>query len=163
MQARTGTQADKQSFDGAEEVRSFDRGRLEIVNVGGHPIGRATFEPGWQWSKSVKPIAQTDLCEAEHLGYFISGRMRVKMADGSETEYGPGDAMHLPPGHDAWIVGSEPCVVVDFVGFQNYAKKRPARRPGRRMQAPGRFRGLSFHPGHPVLHPEPGTVHINEY
>jgi len=113
----------QRSFDTADEVRTFDKGKVEVVTVGGHTIGRATFQPGWRWSESVKPIAQTELCEAEHLGYVISGRMHVRMKDGTETEFGPGDAMYLEPQHDAWIVGKSPCVVVDFMGIANYAKR----------------------------------------
>jgi mannose-6-phosphate isomerase-like protein (cupin superfamily) len=89
----------------------------------GGPIGRATFQPGWQWSKHVKPIAKTDSCEAAHMGYFISGRMKIVMDDGEEMEFGPGDFMVAPPGHDAWIVGDEPCVVIDWQGFADYAKQ----------------------------------------
>jgi quercetin dioxygenase-like cupin family protein len=70
----------------------------------------------------VKPIAGTDLCEAPHLGYFVSGRMKAVMDDGQELEFGPGDVMWLPPGHDAWILGDEPCVIVDFGGYESYAK-----------------------------------------
>ncbi|HET7815111.1 MAG TPA: cupin domain-containing protein [Candidatus Baltobacteraceae bacterium] len=103
-------------------MRHFTKGRLEVVTVAGHTIGKGTFEPGWTWSTSVKPIAQTDLCEAEHLGCIVSGKMHVKMRDGTETDFVEGDALHLEPGHDAWVVGSEPCVMYDFVGFKEYAK-----------------------------------------
>ncbi len=123
MQSTTGTIFGKKSFDAADEVRTFAHGHLDVVTVSGHTIGRATFEPGWKWSESIKPIAQTDLCETEHLGCVTSGRMRVRMQDGTETEYGPGDAMYLTPGHDAWVVGTEPCVAYDFIGFKDYAKK----------------------------------------
>lgn len=122
MATTTGTLLGRKSFDAADEVRSFDKGRLEIVTVSGHTIGRATFEPGWRWSESVKPIAQTELCEAQHLGYVVNGRMHVVTKDGSETEYGPGDAMYLEPGHDAWVVGNAPCMVIDFIGFADYAR-----------------------------------------
>lgn len=87
-------------------------------------MGRATFEPGWKWSECVKPIAQTESCQAAHLGYVESGKMIVVMDDGKKLEFGPGDAMSLPPGHDAWVVGSDKCIVVDFVGFENYAKPK---------------------------------------
>ena len=123
MQRTSGTQMSKKSFNAADEVRSFAHGHLDVVDVGGHSVGRATFEPGWRWAESVKPIVGTELCEVEHLGCVVSGRMRVKTREGTELEFGPGDAMYLQPGHDAWIVGDEPCVVFDFVGFKNYAKK----------------------------------------
>ena len=113
------------SFDTPEEVRPFEQnsGRLELVNLAGGPVGRATFEPGWQWSKHVKPIAGTDSCQAAHMGYVISGRMKVVMDDGQEAEFVPGDFMVCPPGHDAWIVGDDACVVIDWQGLADYAKR----------------------------------------
>lgn len=110
------------SFDSPDEVREFPRGRAEIVKVGGAEIGRLTFEPGWRWSNDVKPIAGTDLCEAPHMQYHLSGRVHVRMADGTEFEAGPGDVTSLPQGHDAWVVGDEPVVVVDWYGASNYAR-----------------------------------------
>jgi len=114
----------KKSLDHAEEVRAFadNKGRLELVDLANGGVGRATFEPGWQWSKHVKPIAKTDSCQSAHLGYYVSGRMKVVMDDGQEEEFGPGDYAVIPPGHDAWIVGDEPCVVIDWQGFADYAK-----------------------------------------
>ena len=112
------------SFDSPDEVREFEgRGRADVVNVGGRAVGRGTFEPGWRWSENVKPIAQTDSCEVSHLGYCVSGRMRVTMDDGSAGECGPGDVVAIPPGHDAEVVGDEPCVLVDFGEFGDYAKR----------------------------------------
>ncbi len=116
--------AEQKTFNKPDETRAFQKGRLEIVNIGGTMIGRATFEPGWKWSECVKPIAQTASCQAPHLGYTVSGRMKVVMDDGKEMDLAPGDAFSIPPGHDAWIVGNEPCVVVDFVGFKDYAKPK---------------------------------------
>jgi EutQ-like cupin domain len=115
--------AECKSFASPDETRPFPKGKVELVNIGDASIGRGTFEPGWKWSECIKPIAQTDSCQAPHLGYIISGRMHVVMDDGTELEYGPGDAMLLPPGHDAWTVGNEACVAVDFSGFENYAKR----------------------------------------
>ncbi len=114
----------RKSLDEPEESRPFadDMGKLELVNADAGAVGRATFEPGWQWSKHVKPIAKTESCQAAHTGYFISGRMKVLMDDGEEMEFGPGDLMVCPPGHDAWIVGGETCVVIDWQGFADYAK-----------------------------------------
>jgi hypothetical protein len=116
--------AGRKSFASPDETRVFPKGKLEIVQVGGTSMGRASFQPGWKWSECVKPIAQTGSCMAPHVGYVISGRMAAVMDDGERFEFGPGDAMSLPPGHDAWIVGSERCVIVDFVGYENYAKPR---------------------------------------
>ncbi len=96
---------------------------MEVVTVGGHTIGRATFSPGWRWSQSVKPIANTELCESEHVCYVISGRMGVLMKDGTQAEFGPGDAMYVRPQHDAWVIGQTPCVLIDFLGVANYAKR----------------------------------------
>jgi len=115
----------RMSLDAPEETRPFEdgKGRVELVNLGSGPVGRATFEPGWQWSKHVKPIAKTERCQAAHVGYYVSGRMKVVMDDGEEIEYGPGDFAVIPPGHDAWIVGDEACVVIDWQGFADYAKR----------------------------------------
>ncbi len=113
----------RKSFDSPEETRQFGAGHIELVNVDAGAVGRATFEPGWKWSTHVKPIAGTDSCQAAHAGYCISGRMKVVMDDGEEAEFGPGDLMICPPGHDAWIVGDEACVMVDWQGMADYAKK----------------------------------------
>lgn len=115
----------RKNLSSPEETRLFDdgKGKLELVNLEAGGVGRATFEPGWQWSKHVKPIAGTDSCQAAHTGYFISGRMKVVMDDGEEAEFGPGDFSVIPPGHDAWIVGDQPCVVIDWQGFTDYAKR----------------------------------------
>ncbi|MBM9503476.1 cupin domain-containing protein [Actinacidiphila acididurans] len=115
----------RKSFGSPEEVRPFegDTGELALVNLEAGPVGRATFQPGWKWSQHVKPIAGTDSCEAGHIVYFISGRMKIVMDDGEETEYGPGDFGIIPPGHDAWIVGDEPCVLIDWQGMADYAKR----------------------------------------
>ncbi len=100
----------RKSLDSPEETRPFedDMGKLELVNVTSGAVGRATFQPGWQWSKHVKPIAKTNSCQAAHMGYVISGRMKIVMDDGEDMEFGPGDLMICPPGHDAWILGDEP-------------------------------------------------------
>src|SRR5688500_11178570 len=115
-------QMQKRNMAEAEEVRSFDKGSLELVKMGGVTFGRATLQPGWKWSTCVKPIAKTESCQAPHLQYQISGRMHVVMDDGSEMEFGPGDVAQLPPGHDAWVLGDEPVVVIDITGMGDYAK-----------------------------------------
>lgn len=108
-----------------EETRPFeDKGQMDVVKVGGVTAGRGTFEPGWRWSTHVKPIAGTDWCQSPHTGYAVSGRMRIRMQDGTEEEIRPGDAFVIPPGHDAWVVGSEACVLLDFSGVEMYAKRR---------------------------------------
>ena len=114
---------ESQNFDTPDETREFDKGRLAVITLGDATVGRATFEPGWRWSECVKPIAGTDSCQAAHLGYVESGRMHVVMDDGTEADAGPGDLVNIAPGHDAWIVGDGPCVVIDFEGASNYAKQ----------------------------------------
>ena len=115
---------ERKSLDTPDETRLFKdgMGQAEIVTVGKTILGRDTFQPGWVWSEHVKPIAGTDSCQAEDTGCVLQGRMVVKMDDGSEVEYGPGDAFYMPPGHDAWIVGDKPCVLIDVTGFGQYAK-----------------------------------------
>ncbi len=112
------------TFGSPDEVREFTRGRAEIVSMGGSPIGRLILEPGWRWSNDVKPIAQTDSCEAPHFQYHVSGRLAIRMDDGTEFLAGPGDLTSLPSGHDAWVVGDEPVVVVDFYGASDYARAK---------------------------------------
>lgn len=111
-------------FNTPEEVRNFDKGKLELVNVDGVLVGRARFEPGWRWSECVKPIAKTSSCMAGHFGYQLSGTLVTKMDDGTETISRAGDVLMIPPGHDAWVVGDEAVVVVDFQGFGHYAEKK---------------------------------------
>jgi quercetin dioxygenase-like cupin family protein len=117
---------ERKSFNAPEETRPFkdNKGKMDVVTVGDHTIGRGVFEPGWRWSEHVKPIAGTPSCQATHAAYVLEGRMAVRMDDGSEIEYGPGDVMYVPAGHDAWIVGDKPCVLVDFTGVPTYAKPR---------------------------------------
>jgi hypothetical protein len=110
------------SLNSPEETRKFDKGKLELVKINGATVGRATLQPGWRWSKSVKPIAKTESCEAPHFQYHLSGTLRVRMDDGTEKEIKAGDVSLLPTGHDAWVVGDEPVVVVDFQGMVDYAK-----------------------------------------
>jgi mannose-6-phosphate isomerase-like protein (cupin superfamily) len=113
----------KKNLGTPDETRAFPNGKLDVVKVGALVFGKATFEPGWKWSECVKPIAGTASCMVHHNGYIVSGRMHIKMDDGTETELGPGDVFVCPPGHDAWIVSKEPCVAYDFSGAETYAKK----------------------------------------
>ena len=112
----------KKNTNQPDETRRFDKGRIDVTNVGDTSIGRAVMEPGWKWSTSVKPIVKTDSCQINHTMYVISGKMHVRMDDGSEQEFGPGDTGIVPPGHDAWVVGNETFVGVDFTGAKSYAK-----------------------------------------
>ena len=113
----------RKSFDSPDEVRLFPRGRVDLIKVGEVTLGRATLDPGWKWSTSVQPIANTKSCEASHFQYHAAGVLKVVMDDGSELECRPGDVSLLPPGHDAWVVGDEPVVLIDFQGMADYAKK----------------------------------------
>jgi len=113
---------ERKTFDAPEETRTVDKARIDVVKLGDVTAMRARFEPGWRWSESVKPVAGTDSCQVAHLMYVVSGRMGVRMDDGAEVEFGPGDVGTIPPGHDAWIVGREPFVGVDFQGGEGYAK-----------------------------------------
>lgn len=119
-------QAECRDFRQPDDVREFPRGRLELVRIGGATVGRAVFQPGWQWSTSVQPIARTRSCEAPHLQYHVSGVLRIRMDDGTEFDCRAGDVSSLPPGHDAWVVGDEPAVVVDFQGMIDYARASQA-------------------------------------
>ena len=114
--------AELKSFEKPDEVREFPNGRLELIKVGGATVGRAIFEPGWKWSKSLQPMMNTKSCEAPHFQYHVSGVLKVLMDDGVELECKPGEVSLLPSGHDAWVVGDEPAVVVDFQGMIDYAK-----------------------------------------
>lgn len=105
-----------------DEIRKFEKGKVELVKIGDRTVGRSMFEPGWKWSTHVKPVVKTDLCQAPHFQYQISGTMHVVMADGTEMDIKAGDLMLVPPGHDAWVVGNEPAVGIDFQGMENYAK-----------------------------------------
>lgn len=116
------TQMVKKNFDAPDETRPIAKGKVDIVNFGDLQPMRTTFEPGWRWSESIKPIVKTDSCQIQHLTYVISGRLAVRMDDGSEIEFGPGDVGMIPPGHDAWVVGNEPVVGIDFRGGAIYAK-----------------------------------------
>lgn len=124
MKTRTLTaeKAETRNFAKPDEVREFPKGRLELVTIGNATIGRGIFEPGWKWSESVQPLAKTHSCEAPHFQYHVSGTLMVKMDDGSLLECKPGDVSVLPMGHDAWVVGNEPAIVVDFQGMLDYAK-----------------------------------------
>ncbi len=110
------------SFDTPDETRRFDKGKLDLVTVGGKTIGRAVMQSGWKWSDSVRPLVNTESCEAPHFQYHVSGKLKVVMDDGTERILKPGDISLVPTGHNAWVVGNEPVVVIDFQGMVEYAK-----------------------------------------
>ena len=109
-------------FDQPEETRTFDNGRVDLVEIAGSNVGKATFEPGWKWSEAVKPIAKTDSCQVAHVGYAISGQIHVVMDDGMEFDIKAGDAYEIAPGHDAWVVGDEQYTGIEFESLADYAK-----------------------------------------
>jgi hypothetical protein len=111
------------TFTRPDEVRDFPKGKAEILNVGGSEVGRLIFQPGWRWSEDVKSLAGTSSCEAPHFQYHVAGKLAIRMDDGTEFVAGPGDITSLPKGHDAWVVGDEPVVVVDWFGASDYAKR----------------------------------------
>ena len=119
-----GNKAILKNFDQPDEVREFPKGKVELLNINGAMIGRATFQPGWKWSESVQPLVKTASCEAPHFQYHVSGILMVRMDDGTVLECKPGDISMLPMGHDAWVKGNEPAVVVDFQGMVDYANHK---------------------------------------
>jgi class 3 adenylate cyclase len=119
------TRLQRRRFTEPDEVRPIPNGRIEVVSLDDRVIGRMTYEPGWRWSVDVKPIAATQSCQFHHVGVTMSGSLRVQMADGLELEIGPGDVFEIPPGHDAWVVGDEPWVSVDFEAMRAYARAAP--------------------------------------
>ncbi len=110
----------KKNLDSPDEKRTYEKGRIDVVTLGGVTFERVVLEPGWRWSKSVKPLAKTDSCQSSHLIYHIAGRLKFLMDDGSEAEFGPGDISLVPPGHDAWVIGKEPVVVIDISGMKEH-------------------------------------------
>lgn len=112
--------AEVKNFGKPEESRKFPHGNLELVSVAGSTVARMVYEPGWKWSDSIKPIAKTHSCQVDHLIYQLSGIMKIVMDDGTVLECKPGDISHILPGHDAWVVGDEPVVMLDFNGMRDY-------------------------------------------
>jgi len=113
---------EKKSFSAPDETRSLTKTKVEVVTLGDMTAMKTTFEPGWRWSEHVRPKAGTQSCQAFHFGYVLSGRQHVVMDDGTEAEFGPGDVVVVPPGHDAWVVGDEPYVGLDFQSGKTYAQ-----------------------------------------
>ncbi|HQR79568.1 MAG TPA: cupin domain-containing protein [Actinomycetota bacterium] len=114
--------AEVKNFENPDEVREFPHGRGDIVDIGGGKVARMTLQPGWRWSEHVKPVTGTDWCEAPHFQYVISGTIRTRMADGTEFDVRAGDVNVLPPGHDGWVVGDEPAVVIDWGGAHKWGR-----------------------------------------
>ncbi len=115
--------AQAKTHDQPEETRSFDNGRVDLVEIAGNNVGRVTLEPGWRWSTAVKPIVETDSCQVAHVGYAISGHLHVVMDDGTEVDIRAGDVYELPPGHDAWVEGDATFRGVEFESLARYATR----------------------------------------
>lgn len=111
-------------FEQPDEVRKFEKGKFELIHIGGMTIGRASYEPGWKWSEHVGRAAGQKSCSVEHVGMVISGRATAAMDDGREIEMRAGDVFYIPPGHDSWVVGNEPYVSLHFLGAKEYAAKK---------------------------------------
>jgi class 3 adenylate cyclase len=116
----------RRRFSEPSDVRTMPRGRIDVVELDDTVVGLMTYEPGWRWSVDVRPIAGTDTCQYHHLGVTLSGHLRAQMPDGTELEIGPGDVFEIPPGHDAWVVGDEPWISVDFEAMRTYGKRLDA-------------------------------------
>jgi class 3 adenylate cyclase len=112
----------RRRFDDTQDVRETPRGRVEVVELDDRVVAKITWQPGWRWSVDVKPIAGTQYCQSHHVGMTLQGHLRVQMADGIELEIGPGEVFEIPPGHDAWVLGDEPYVTVDFEALRGFAK-----------------------------------------
>jgi quercetin dioxygenase-like cupin family protein len=111
-------------FDNPDEVRTFDKGKFELINIGGMTIGRATYDPGWKWSAHVGKATGARSCSVEHVGMVVSGRATAAMDDGRVIEIKAGDLFYIAPGHDSWVVGDEPYVSLHFLGAEQYAQKK---------------------------------------
>lgn len=111
------------TFDAPDETRRFADGKSDVLRIGELTLSRTVFEPGWRWSKSVKPIVGGESCQVRHIGYLISGHLHSVMDDGTEADAVAGDVVLIPPGHDGWTVGDEPAILLQIVGAAEYAKK----------------------------------------
>jgi hypothetical protein len=111
------------SHDAADEVRSPDKTRVEIVRLGAATLGRFKLQPGWKWSECVKPVVGTNSCQVAHVGYVVSGRIAIRMDDGTQKTLAPGMSYTIPPGHDAWVEGNEPFMCIEVMSAEQYAKK----------------------------------------
>lgn len=117
------TKPSMKNLDSPDETRLFDNGKFELVYLQDNTIARFALQPGWRWSKDVKPLVNTESCQMAHLLYILQGRLHVKMDDGTEFEAAAGDAVAIPAGHDAWVVGNEPVIAVDFGQMKDYARE----------------------------------------
>ncbi len=120
-------------FEQPDEIRTFPKGRFEIIHIAEMTLGRATYEPGWRWSEHVGRAEGSASCKVEHVGIVISGRATAAMENGTVFEMKPGDVFYIPPGHDSWVIGEEPYVSIHLVGAADYAQQKS--RATRRLRA----------------------------
>jgi class 3 adenylate cyclase len=104
------------SFDDPDIVRELPLLRVDLARIGSHTLGRGVVQPGWHWAEHLGPIMGAETCPVHHVQVLLSGHFTVRMDDGEEVAFRPGDVMDIPPGHDAWVVGDEPAVIIDFAG-----------------------------------------------
>ena len=116
------TKFEVKSHESPDEVRAPAKTRIEVVQLEGFTIGRFNFEPGWRWSECIKPVVRTDQCQASHVGYAVSGRLAVRMKDGTEKTIKAGDSYTIPPGHEAWVEGDQPFVALEVMSADTFAK-----------------------------------------
>jgi quercetin dioxygenase-like cupin family protein len=114
---------ESKSHDKADEVRTPNKTRVEVVRLGDFTIGRMILQPGWRWSECVKPVVGTESCQVAHVGYMVSGRITVRLTDGSQKTIAAGESYTIPPGHDAWVEGTEPAVGIEVLSAEQYAKR----------------------------------------
>ena len=118
----TVTKFEMKSHDSPDEVRAPNKTRVEVVRLPGYTLGRLNFEPGWKWSECIKPVVGTDSCQVAHVGYAVSGRLTVKLNDGTQKTFEPGMSYTIPPGHDAWVEGNERFVCIEVMSAEQFAK-----------------------------------------
>ena len=116
------TKLEVKSHAAPDEVRAPSKTRVEVIHLEGFTIGRFNFQPGWRWSECIKPVVNTDACQLSHVGYAVSGRITIRLKDGTEKTIAPGDSYTIPPGHDAWVVGNEPFVGIEVMSADVFAK-----------------------------------------
>ncbi len=118
----TVTKFEVKSHNNPDEVRTPDKTRVELVRLEGFTFGRFNFEPGWKWSECIKPVVHTESCQLSHVGYAVSGKIIVRLKDGTEKTISAGDSYNIPPGHDAWVDGDEEFVAIEVMSAEQYAK-----------------------------------------
>ena len=116
------TKFEVKSLDSPDEVRSPAKTRIEVVRLEGFTVGRFNLEPGWRWSECIKPVVKTDSCQASHVGYAVSGRLTVRLEDGTQNTVAAGESYTIPPGHDAWVEGDERFVGIEVMSAEQFAK-----------------------------------------